>query len=388
MVRLWLVLGIGWMFDAMDVGLLSFALPVLQRQFVLSDVKAGLLGSATLLGMLVGAVAAGRWAERYGRIRVLQGALLWFGLGSLASACAPGYCFLLVARLLTGLGLGAELPVAAAYMSEQAPASTRGRWVVALESFWAVGWVAAALIGSYIVPVYGWRWAFGLGALPAAFAVVFRLLLPHTLRARAIPVQTPPMTEGSARFSWHALTWIGLVWFLLNFSYYGVFVWLPSFMTRRGFVEIKSFRYVLVMALAQLPGYALAAWAVERWGRRVTLFVLLTGSACAAWGYAQAHSVAWLVTCGCLLSLCNLGAWGALYAYTPEWFVHHRAAHTGAASAIGRVGALVAPALTGWLVPVVGIYGAVLMHACALGLAAGVVLLRHPPVHPSEGAHL
>ena len=104
----------------------------------------------------------------------------------------------------------------------------------------------------------------------------------------------------------------------MNFSYYGAFTWMPSLLADQFGSLTKSFGYTLAIAIAQLPGYFLAAWLVEIWGRRKTLSVFLAVSAVAAFAFSQAGSVAAVLGFGMLLSASNLGAWGVLYAVTPE----------------------------------------------------------------------
>lgn len=130
--RLLLLLGFGWALDAMDVGLISFTLPALSRDFGLDPVGAGLLGSVGLLGMLFGALLGGRLADRFGRKAVVGYSLFLAGLGSLLTALAPSLSWVFLFRFLTGLGLGAELPVAASLMGEFSPKAHRGRMVVLL----------------------------------------------------------------------------------------------------------------------------------------------------------------------------------------------------------------------------------------------------------------
>ena len=180
--RLLLLLGFGWALDAMDVGLISFTLPALSRDFGLDPVGAGLLGSVGLLGMLFGALLGGRLADRFGRKAVVGYSLFLAGLGSLLTALAPSLSWVFLFRFLTGLGLGAELPVAASLMGEISPKAHRGRMVVLLEAFWAVGWLLAALVGYLLVPSLGWRAAFLAGALPALYAAYLRLSLPESPR--------------------------------------------------------------------------------------------------------------------------------------------------------------------------------------------------------------
>jgi putative MFS transporter len=369
MNRLLLVLGLGWLFDAMDVGLIAFVLPAIREDMGLSAGQAGLIGSAGLAGMLVGALAAGRLADRYGRVNVLRWALLTFGVGSLFSGLARGYELLLAARFFTGLGLGAELPVASTYLNEWAPPHVRGRYVVLLESFWAVGWVVAALVGYLLVPSAGWRFALMVGVLPAVYALFLRRALPES--PRWLDRARQPMVAPASSLAAAPALRIDLVWFFLNFGYYGAFTWLPSLLIARGFPVVSSLGYVLVITVAQLPGYLLAAWLVERIGRRATLAGLLALSALSALAYANASAVGSVLFWGAALSLTNLGAWGALYAFTPELFpVERRASGVGTASAIGRAGGMLAPFLTGVMLPVLGPNGVLVAHAAALGVAA------------------
>jgi putative MFS transporter len=138
-----------------------------------------------------------------------------------------------------------------------------------------------------------------------------------------------------------------VVWVTVNFSYYGAFIWLPTLLIDAGFTLLRSFEYTLLITLAQLPGYAASAYLVERWGRRVTLAVFLLGSAVAAvfFGFgAVSGSVTQILLFGALMSFFNLGAWGALYAVTPELYpTPLRATGAGWAAGIGRIASIVAP---------------------------------------------
>ncbi len=279
--------GVGWALDAMDVGLVSFILAALAVQWSLSPGQLSLIASIGFVGMAVGAGLGGLLADRVGRRSVFALTLLVYGLATGASALATGVAMLLVLRFITGLGLGAELPVASTLVSEYAPARIRGRVVVILESFWAVGWVGAALIGYFVVPssANGWRWAFALGMLPAAYAIVVRWKLPESVRflerrgrtaeaeaavrrfeasAGVDPVPSPdhpPATDVRPSLAQlvdaevpgaHDRLW--LTWFGVNFAYYGAFIWLPTLLVASGFGLVKSFEYTLIITLAQLPG--------------------------------------------------------------------------------------------------------------------------------------
>ena len=141
-----------------------------------------------------------------------------------------------------------------------------------------------------------------------------------------------------------------LVWFGIVFSYYGVFMWLPSLVFKQGFTVVKTFEYVLVMTLSQLPGYAAAAWLVDRLGRRYTLSLFLLGSGIASYFFGHAETVTTLLCWGATMSFFNLGAWGVIYTYTPELYpTEIRGLGCGWATGFGRVGGMVAPLLVGAL---------------------------------------
>lgn len=374
--------GIGWALDAMDVGLISFVIAALAAQWSLAPSETAWIASVGFVGMAVGASVGGLLADRFGRRQVFALTLLVYGLATGASALVGGLAALLVLRFLVGLGLGAELPVASTYVSEFAPARMRGRLIVILEAFWAVGWTFAALIGYFVIPSSenGWRWAFALGAIPAAYALIVRWGLPESARwlerrgrfaqaeavvrtfedaAGAAPVPAPgrptvpPATATSLRERLAAL-WapefrvrtacLWLVWFCVNFSYYGAFIWIPSILVAQGYDLVRSFGFTLVITLAQLPGYAVAAWLIEVWGRRATLSVFLVGSAVSAIFFGTAAGPGAIIAAGMALSFFNLGAWGALYAVTPEMYpTSLRATGSGWAAGVGRIASIVAP---------------------------------------------
>ena len=349
--RLLFTSGLGWMFDAMDVGLLSFILAALKADWGLSAGQIGWIGAINSIGMAVGAIGFGMLADRIGRKQVFIITLLLFAIASGLSAFATTLTVLFVLRFFIGMGLGGELPVASTYVSERVPAHERGRIVVLLESFWAVGWILAALIAYFVIPRFdkdmGWRVALLLGALPAFYALYLRRKLPDDAPTAPAAAGLPWMARLAALWSpAHARSTVMLwvLWFTVVFSYYGMFLWLPSVMVGKGFALIKSFEYVLLMTLAQLPGYFTAAWLIERAGRKFVLVVYLTGTAASAWAFGNADTQGALLLYGALLSFFNLGAWGALYAYSPENYpAPIRASGVGTAAGIGRLGGILGP---------------------------------------------
>lgn len=346
------IVGTGWLFDAMDVGILSFIITALTLDWGLSAQQAGWIGSVNSIGMAVGAFVFGIMADRVGRRTVFMVTILIFSIASGLSALATSYLIFVVLRFLIGAGLGGELPVASTLVSESVAPERRGRMVVLLESFWAVGWLLAAIISYFVIPAYGWRIALVLTAIPALFAVFLRKNLPDSPSYTKLEQKTSVMdgirqllAKGFAKRS--VMLWI--VWFCIMLSYYGMFLWLPSVMVEKGFDMVRSFEYVLIMTLAQLPGYFSAAWLIEKVGRKPILIIYLIGTAISAVLFGNAESSAMLLTAGMLLSFFNLGAYGILYAYTPEQYpTAVRATGSGIAATAGRIGGILGPLLIGY----------------------------------------
>ncbi|MFB5193857.1 MFS transporter [Neobacillus sp. KR4-4] len=350
------IAGMGWMFDAMDVGMLSFIIAALKVEWNLTPGQMGWIGSINSIGMAVGALVFGLMADKIGRKNVFIITLLLFSIGSGLSALTTTLGAFLALRFFIGAGLGGELPVASTLVSESVPAEKRGRVVVLLESFWAGGWLVSALISYFIIPKYGWQIALIISAIPALYALYLRMGLPDSPRFAALKKSERISAFQSFAKLWSkeyrrqtAMLWI--VWFCVVFSYYGMFLWLPSVMGMKGFSLVKSFEYVLIMTLAQLPGYFTAAWFIEKFGRKFVLVVYLLGTAVSAYFFGTADSTAQLLTAGILLSFFNLGAWGGLYAYSPEQYpTIIRGTGTGMAASFGRIGGVLGPLLVGSLV--------------------------------------
>lgn len=278
--RLLLGSGLGWALDAMDVGLISFIMAALAVHWNLSSTQTSWLASVGFLGMALGATFGGLLADKYGRRHIFSLTLLVYGLATGASALAGGLTMLIIFRFIVGLGLGAELPVASTLISEFSPRRIRGRMVVLLEAFWALGWILAALIGTFIVGAgeNGWRWGFAVGLIPAAYSVYVRLGLPESVRfleskgrheeaeeivasfeeaAAGQPLDDvhPEPTASTETSIWGpglrrrtAALWT--IWFCVNFSYYGAFIWIPSLLVADGFSLVKSFSFTLIITLA------------------------------------------------------------------------------------------------------------------------------------------
>ncbi len=415
--KLLVISGLGWMFDAMDILIVSSVVAAVSKEWNLDATTSQWINSANVAGLFFGALAAGWLADRIGRKNVFQITLLVYSLFNGLSAAATGVAILMLLRFLAGLGLGGELPVASTLMSEFSPVKQRGMLVVLLESFWAYGSVLAALIGYLIVPSLGWRVAFLIGALPAFYVFVIRRQVPESPRflvsqgryqeAKAVvreiekesgalvstepvllsPAPAQPRGGLSELFSARYLNrtvalWV--MWATMNFSYYGIFLWLPTQFVRKGFTLNDALLFNLIIALAQIPGYFTAAYFVDRLGRKATLLVFLVGAAIGAFFFGQValvgKDVPSILFWGCVISFFNLGAWGVVYTYTPEMYpTWLRGTGAGWAAGIGRIFAFLAPLSIAYQIALFGGDQTVFVVFTAIMLLGGLVVFLLGP---------
>lgn len=377
--------GLGWMFDSLDTGIISFVLPVLMKSWHLTTEQVGNIGSIGLLGMAIGAILSGTIADRIGRKKVFAMTLVTYSIATGLCGLSWNYASLLFFRFLVGFGLGGQLPVAVTLVSEFSPVKHRGKLLVLLESFWAFGWLLAAIVSYLIIPRYGWPVAFFIGALPALYVFFLWNKIPESPRYleskgriaeaeeiyQSIAVQAPDFQQRkqgvdrepamevipktNARLSelftpifLRRTVFLWILWFGIVFSYYGIFTWLPSLLALKGFSLTKSFSYVMIMTLAQIPGYFSAAYLVDRIGRKPTMTVYVLGTAVSAYFFGQGTSESMILIVGSLMSFFNLGAWGIIYTYTPELYpTYARATGSGWAAGFGRIGGILAPIIVG-----------------------------------------
>lgn len=374
--RLFVIFGLVWLADAMQVLSIGFSAPSIAKTFGITMPQALQTGTFFFIGMLIGAFVFGRLADRIGRRPVLMMAVVIDACFGVASAFAPDFTWLLFLRFMTGIGVGATLPVDYTMMAEFLPSDRRGRWLVLLESFWAFGTIALAILALYAVS-WGddaWRVIFFVTGLPALIGLVLRFYVPESPmylnrngksdEARAIlqrvaktngrDVEIPKLQpETAPRKSLSALFTgklkrrslsLFVAWALISVAYYGVFVYLPVKLSAEGFGFMRGQEFLIVLALVQLPGFALSAYGVEKWGRKPTLvgFLLLSAVGCLL--YSLGTSTALVVGSTLLMSFALLGTWGALYAFTPEVYpTDLRASGMGMAGATARFGGLFAP---------------------------------------------
>jgi putative MFS transporter len=407
-----LVVATAWLFDSIDLAMITFVLAPISTEFALTPGEAGLVGSASFAGMLVGAIGAGALADRIGRRRVFQNSIIIWGVASLGLVFVSDLPSLLGLRFLLGVGMGAEFPVAAALLAEFMPAERRGRYVALLEGAWPVGFVIAGVLALVVVPLAGWRSVFAIQAGLALWALAIRRLVPESPRWLAsrgrvieadqilclvekkvqrelgrelppIPVVAQPLGRATEARGLNGLLSAGYrsrtvmiwtVWFCILLGYYGVTTWMGKLLTDSGFAVATSIGFLVLMTLWGVPGFISAALLIEKVGRRACIVSYTLLSAAAAFWYGNADSTAELITSGSVMQFCFFGMWSSLYAYTPELFpTRFRATGVGTATAAGRLGALIGPIMVPVLI--VNFGNAIVFAASAVLFAVAALLV-------------
>ena len=414
-VRTRIVIGAATFFDAFDALSIAFILPAVAPLWHLDSFEIGLLISGGYVGQLIGALGGGYFAERFGRKPVILASVFWLGLFSLACAFSPNFTTLLVLRMIQGLGLGAEVPVAATYISELARSETRGRFVLLFELIFPVGIVAAGFIASWIVPHLGWPYLFVFGAIPALLSFAMSPFIPESPRwlaargrwdeaerttgrieasvQQALGTPLPPVVPtGSTlgalppsladlfgpRYRQRTLV-VWVAWFATYFIGYGLITWLPSVYQRVFKLPLDiSFRYALITSVVGFFGSLACALLVDRVGRRPWFagsFLLSAAGLLTLWfvGAPTPERVLYLGTISYLgISSLSLG----LYLYTSEIYpTRTRAIGIGAGTAWLRIASIIAPFVVGGLIAKSGIDSVFLVFGLVSGLAGIVVAL-------------
>lgn len=346
--RLLGIVGTAWLFDAMDVAMLSFIMTYLKTEWQLTPATLGLVSAATSVGMVFGAMICGYLADRFGRKQVLMYTLILFSLGNVLLSFTPNATLFILTRFLTGIGLGGELPVAATLIADNYKGTQQSRMLVLVDSFWAIGWIIASVLAFWIMPIVGWRWTVFATGLTALYALMMRRHLPADK-------PTAPMKKQSFRVLWQPqyrrqTALLSALWFVVMLTYYGMFLWLPSVLLLRGFPIVTSFSYTLLISIAQLPGYYLAAYLMGKIHRKTVLLIYLFGTVVSAIAFSIASNNIAILMSGAWLSFFDLGAWGTLIAFTPGQFPKEiRGTGMGMAQSVGRVGATIGPYMVGMM---------------------------------------
>lgn len=315
--------GLGWMLDAFDVMLYAMVLAHIMRDLGMSKGTAGLLNTLTLLASGIGGVLFGLVADRIGRTRALMFSILTYSVCSFASGLATSITMLAAFRFVLGLGMGGEWNTGATLVAETWPDHLRARALSIVQSSWAVGYAAAALVAGLMLRHYNWRAVFFVGILPALVTLWIRKDVPESglwavQRTRRAATESPKPSRGFALLFSRDYARKTIALLLLNFfglfAYWGLFSWVPAYLSLpiaqggRGFGLMNTTELLLVLNLAgMLPGYLCFGWFADHLGRRRAFVLYLVVAAVLVPIYAAARQQWVLLVMGALVGFFGTG---------------------------------------------------------------------------------
>jgi putative MFS transporter len=422
-IRCRIVMGSATFFDAFSALSLAFALPVLAGLWRISPQQSGYLISSAYLGQLIGALLFSYLAERFGRVRSATIAVAIIAVMSLACAAARDFSTLFTFRFVQGIGIGGEMPVAAAYISELSQARGRGRFFLLYEMIFPIGLMAAGQAGAWLVPAWGWQAIFIVGGIPSIVVAWLLAGLPESPRwlvsrgrlqeaeaviqqieasANGLPLpagrgsDAPMRNRAREQAAGKTTRWsevmspiyrsrtlvVWTLWATAFFIANGLNNWLPSLYNTVYRLPLReALRAASLTNVAQVLLLLVCALWIDRIGRRTwTAAAFLAGGSCLAiLGISGAHGVTGVV----ILSTLSYGIIGSanavLYLYTPEIYpTRMRVVGIGLATSWLRIASAVAPTVVGFMVAAKGIRSVFLMFAAAsiVGALAAVRMIE------------
>lgn len=402
----WRVLGLigaGALLDAYDIYLAGGTMAAMLKDGFSDLSHNAMFFSATFFGMFLGAGFAGYLGDRFGRRYSYQTNLLIFGIASLAACFAPNIQVLTALRFVMGLGLGAELVVAAGTLCEFIPPAYRGRWISLLGLIINSGLLLATSVGFLVIPHLGWRWMFAIAGIGALLVWVLRKRMPESPRwlqsvgrdaeaeallqtieteaARRGPLPPVERVENPAvgQAPLAALFGRGLLGRTLtasltciavNMSVYGFVAWLPSFLIRQGMTIVQSLGFTTLMSFGSTAGALVGLLIADRLSRQGAMIAACIAIATLGFLYPHMHTAASVTLVGfALITAIYVLVTIGLYAYIPELFpTEYRLRGTGIAGMAGRAASISTPYLVVGLFEAFGLQG-------VLGLVSGILAL-------------
>jgi putative MFS transporter len=388
------VLLVGHFFDGYLINVTGVVIPGASKSFHIGSGEAGWFSTALFAGMLGGAAIAGIVSDRMGRKYPLAVSIIVFGVFAAVAVFAVDYPMLLTARVIQGIGLGAEIAIVLPYIAEFAPARHRGPMVALATAGWLVGLPVAAGIATWVVPAMTWRGMFIIGTVPVLAGVAVAVIVPESVRyllqrnrgadaARivgrlalvpgpvpgpALPEPEPESAPAPAPITGRKPA-AGAVWNLLSPAYlaytlaiwlmalcagaflYGLGTWLPTVLEKQGNGLLHSFTYTAIISAVGVVGSVVASQAINKLGRRRVLApsFLISGVFCLLWGAVSGTTA--IVILGSLATFFGSGVAGStLFAYSAELYpTAIRATGLGWNAAWQKAGGLIIPTIIGYI---------------------------------------
>lgn len=381
-VLFWCMLVI--IFDGYDLVIYGVAMKGLVAQWGLSAKEAGFLGSVALFGMMIGAMALGSLADRYGRKKMIALCLVLFSLFTFLCGFAQNPTQFAIMRFIAGVGIGGAMPNLVAMMAEYSPKRMRSTMVSLMFSGYAIGGMLSAGLGIMIVPNMGWEWMFYLGIIPLFLLPLIWKFLPESLgflmrqgkeaEVRKILPKVAPELNITAEdqlvreevvvkksvvpvgqlFAEHRgvstlAFWVSFFCCLL--MTYALSTWLPKFMEQAGYELKAGLSFLFAMNIGAMIGAIGGGWLADKFNIKAVLvaFLLLGSAAFVCLGYKAPVPVLYVLVT--IAGATTIGTQIVLYSYVAIFYpLKIRSTGIGWASGVGRIGAIVGPILGGWLV--------------------------------------
>src|SRR5271156_1497589 len=422
--RTLLAAALGWALDAFDAMLFALVLALLMRDLGMSKTTAGLLGTLTLLASGMGGVLFGFLADRVGRKRALMASILTYSVCSFASGLATSIAMLAAARFLLGLGMGGEWNTGATLVAETWPTELRAKAIAIVQSSWAFGFAAAALVAGPVARYFGWRAVFFVGILPALVTLWIRRGVPESVMweanrsagaeapvANGSPIAAPkrcatlnhpgdrvpelPALAAEAdglnfalifRAPYVKHTFALLLFnFCGMFAWWGLFTWLPPYLSLpvsqggRGFGVMGTTTLLVVLNLfGMFPGYASFGWVADHVGRRRAFLIYSLTAALLIPLYAAARSPIVLMVLGTVVAFFGTGLFSGSGIMGSEIFpTRVRARALGFTYNGARTLSSVAPLLIGRVGQMKGLGWA--FYLCAAGYLLAALMTTQLP---------
>jgi MFS family permease len=371
----------GWMLDSFDVMLYAMVLAALMSDMSMAKATAGLLGSLTLIASAIGGLIFGVIADRFGRRRALMGSILIYSVFTAACGFASSVVMLAVFRICLGLGMGGEWASGAALVSETWPAEHRGKALGIVQSSWAVGYAAAAVVAAIVLPLWGWRGVFFVGVIPAFFTLWIQKKVREPEIWRAGRAAAPSIRAGFAEIFGKKRLRLTLFVTAMNactmFAWWGFNLWLPAYLSMApgqggiGLSPRTMSGLVIIMQAGMWLGYITFGFISDRFGRKRSYVGFLLAASLFMLLYSQTRQPLLLLLLGPFVAFFGTGYFTGFGALTAEIYpTAVRATAQGITYNTGRIVSAAAPFVVGSLAQRRGFGFSFILIAAAFLVAA------------------
>lgn len=407
---IYVLVGLALFFDGYDYMIVAYTMPQMAKEWGLSKVQTGSLASWSVIGLLIGGLIAGIVSDRIGRKKTLAFFVAFYSLLTLPIYFVHSFEAFALLRIISGIGIGACIPIAITMMSESAPTNYRGFFISSIMAFYVFGWVVAGIVAIYVVPLFGWRVCFLTGGLPAFYALIVLLKLPESphwllgkgrekeaielikrmeIAANAEAGEWPPgsivappspkKVGVSALFSPEyrkATLTLWIIYFMGSVVIYGITSWLPTLLVGKGYGLVKGYSFAVLQNVFGMIGGLVTGFAADVFGRRKNVIFGWVFTAVVILLLGIATSQGQVVVCGMLVGLAmNWGLSGTQPLLAEAYPTEFRNTGVSWAQSFGRVGGFLSPILAGYIQQLgVGFTGTFVFFAIAAVIAALVAL--------------